>query len=373
MGVSRHVAKVKQYREMKILKIILIIIGSIIAILGIVLCIYFYRNMNYDKNVNKILAKAGFIEKQVTLPDGIILNYGEGPDNGIPLFLIHGQMTSWENYVEVLPELSKYYHVFAVDCHGHGKSSKNKEKYRAEIMGGDFIWFIENVICQPVVVSGHSSGGLLATWLAANSPQNVVGVVIEDAPYFATEPQRCEKTFAWVDGFQVIHQFLNQTEETNYIRYYLENCYMQTFFGDSWENIKTYAFNYMDKNPEKNLRIFFLPPAMNKSFDLLSGSYDLYFGDTFYDCSWFENFNQTETLSKIQCPSVLIHTNWSYDKNGILLAAMDGDDAEKAHKLIASNKLVQINSGHNSHDEKPKEFNKIMTEFLNHIKVEKTK
>ena len=163
------------------------------------LCIYFYRNMNYDKNTDKIISKAGFVEKQVTLNDGTVLNYGEGPDNGIPLLLIHGQATSWENYAKILPELSKYYHIFAIDCHGHGKSSKNKEKYKAEKMGEDFIWFIENVVGRPVVVSGHSSGGLLSAWLAANSPRNVIGIVIEDAPFFSTEPQRCEKTFAWDD------------------------------------------------------------------------------------------------------------------------------------------------------------------------------
>jgi pimeloyl-ACP methyl ester carboxylesterase len=327
--------------------------------------------MNYDKNTDKILSKAGFIEKQVTLDDGTILNYGEGANNGIPLLLIHGQSTYWKNYVKVLPELTKHYHVFAIDCHGHGKSSKNRKKYTAEKMCKDFIWFIENVIGQPAIVSGHSSGGLLTAWLASNSPQNVIGIVIEDAPFFATEPQRCQKTFAWLDQFQVIHKFLNQTKETNYTRFYLENCYMQTFFGASWTNIKKYAFNYINKNPEKNLRIFYLPPAMNKTFDLLSGKYDLHFGDTFYDCSWFKNFDQTEVLSKIKCPSVLIHTNWSYNDDGILLGAMDGTDAQKAHELIVSNKLMKINSGHNSHDEKPKEFNKIMIEFLDNINVKK--
>lgn len=352
---------------MKALKIILFVVLSLVIVLGIALCVFFYRNMNYDKNTEKTLSKAGFVEKQVTLDDGTILNYGEGEKNGVPLLLIHGQMTSWENYVKVIPELSKHYHVFAIDCHGHGKSSKNREKYSAEKMGRDLIWFIENVIGQPAVVSGHSSGGLLTAWLASNSPENVIGIVIEDAPFFATEPQRCENTYAWVDGFQVIHKFLNQTEEKNYTRFYLENCYLQTFFGDSWKGIKKYAFDYMDKNPEKKLRIFFLPPSINKAFDLLSGEYDLYFGDTFYDCSWFENFDQTETLSKIKCPSILIHTNWSYSEEGILLSAMDGNDAQKAHELIASSKLVSINSGHNVHDEKPKEFNQIVVDLLDLI------
>lgn len=323
--------------------------------------------MNYDKKTQKKLERAGFVEKQVTINDGTIINYGEGPNNGIPLLLIHGQMVSWKDYITVLPRLSKHYHIYAVDCHGHGKTSKQKEKYSAEKMGKDFIWFIENIIEKPTVISGHSSGGLLTAWLAANSPENVLGIVIEDAPFFTTEPQRCEKTYAWQDGFKVIHNFHNQNKEKNYIRYYLENCYLQTFFGESWKGIKKSAFEYMEKNPNKPLRLFYLPPSMNKAFDLLSGDYDRYFGETFYDCSWFNNFNQEETLKRINCPSVLIHTNWSYDADSVLLAAMDENDAQRAHGLIKNNKLVKIDSGHNSHDEKPKEFSQILLDFLDEI------
>jgi len=124
---------------------------------------------------------------------------------------------------------------------------------------------------------------------------------------------------------------------------------------------------FIEKNPNKGLRIFFLPPSMNKSFDLLSGNYDLKFGDTFYDYSWFINFNQEETLKQIKCPSVLIHTNWSYSEDGMLLAAMSGDDAQKAHSLINENVLVKIDSGHNSHDEKPEIFSKLLIDFLQRI------
>lgn len=42
-------------------------------------------------------------------------------------------------------------------------------------------------IRQLIVVSGLSSGGLLATLIAANAPDEVTGLVIEDAPFFATE------------------------------------------------------------------------------------------------------------------------------------------------------------------------------------------
>lgn len=348
----------------KIMKILLLILGGLLLVLLIAAAVYIYHNLNYDQGVMKKLEKAGFIEKQAELPDGTILNYGEGPDNGPPLFLIHGQMVSWVDYAKVLPALSGYFHIFAVDCHGHGGSSKDPAKYTAQAMGNDFVWFIEQVIGEPAYVSGHSSGGLLAAWLAANFPQNVRGVVLEDPPFFSTEPDRREKTFAWLDGFEIIHRFLNQSAETNYTRFYLKNSYLRNLIGKPWDDMTNYAFRYLEKNPGKPLRIFFLPASVNRNFELLAGPYDLRFGNTFYDGHWFINFDQAETLSRIRVPSILIHTNWRYSEDGVLLAAMDEADAQRAHELIAGNGLITVRSRHDFHYEKPQEFIQVMLDFL---------
>ncbi len=353
----------------KVIRIILICLGGVILLLGIAAAIYVNNNMNYDKGIMEKLARAGFVEKQAQLPGGTVLNYGEGPDNGPALFLIHGQMVSWEDYEPVLPELSKRFHIFAVDCHGHGDSSKDPVQYTAQAMGQDFQWFMENVIGEPAFVSGHSSGGLLTAWLAANAPELVRGVVLEDPPFFSTEEERNPTAFAWVDSFKPIHDFLNQSSETNYTRYYLEHSYMQKLIGPGWQGMKKSALSYMEKNPGKAARIFYLPPSVNRMFDLTAGSYDLRFGDAFYDCAWFENYDRENILSRISCPSVLIHTNWSYSDDGILLGAMSGEDAQRAHELIPGNKLIKVDSGHDFHYEKPKEFIKIMLDFLNEVSV----
>jgi pimeloyl-ACP methyl ester carboxylesterase len=64
----------------------------------------------------------------------------------------------------------------------------------------------------------------------------------------------------------------------------------------------------------------------------------------------------------------LIHATWKYDADSVLLGAMSGDDAERAHSLIKNNVLIDVVSGHMVHHEKPKEFNKIMIDFLEKIK-----
>jgi pimeloyl-ACP methyl ester carboxylesterase len=351
---------------MKFIKIALLVAGSILAILFFAAGIYIYRNLNYHKAPLRRTMRAGFVERQAVMADGSILNYAEGPDNGPALLLIHGQAVSWEDYADVLPALAKHYHVFAVDCHGHGKSSKDPDKYSAEAMGKDFVWFIENVIGEPAVVSGHSSGGLLAAWLAANSPHNVRGVVLEDPPFFSSEASRAEKTFAWVDSFEPIHRFLAQDEQDDFPLFYLENCYWLHFFGDGREGILQYARSYRAKHPQEKLEIFFLPPSITRIFQFIE-AYDPRFGETFHDGSWMTNFDHAETLSRIDLPSVLIHASWQYDQNGILLAAMSGEDAERAHSLIPNNVLINVVSGHDVHAEKPNEFTRIMIAFLDEI------
>lgn len=187
-------------------KRVFIILSLILLSLGLGLALYAHRNMTNDQKEAKLIEKAQFQEKQVTLPDHSILNYGEGPDNGEVLVLLHGQQVSWEDYAKVLGELSQRYHIYAVDYYGHGGSSKSPEKYSAKAIGQDLIWFIQNVIGEAVLISGHSSGGLLATWIAANAPEEVKGLLIEDTPFFATEPGRAEFTFAWL-GFKDMADF----------------------------------------------------------------------------------------------------------------------------------------------------------------------
>ena len=318
--------------------------------------LWFWTNMNYDRNDQRVLARAGFIEKQVTLANGTVLNYGEGPAAGPPLLLIHGQQTSWTSYVRVLPELARHFHVFAVDKHGHGGSSKDPDKYSARAMGADLATFIEQVIGQPVYLSGHSSGALLSVWLAANSAALVRAVVLEDPPLFATEPGRAEDTFAWRDSFRNIHNFLQQDQQSDYTRYYLEHSELRGFFGSGWDGIVRYANRFLDRNPGRRLRIFFLPASLNRAFDLLDGDYDLRFGDTFYDFSWFEGFNQAAALAAVTAPTTLIHASWRYSDDGVLLAAMDGEDAARAMDLLRDGMLVNIKSGHNVHGEKPRQF-----------------
>lgn len=330
---------------------------------------YFYTNITYIDKPLKRMYKAGFTEKQVTLEDGTVINYGEGPDNGKePLLLIHGQGMTWEDYAKVLPDLSKNFHVYAVDVHGHGESSWNPDKYSAKAIGEDYIWFIENVIKRPVIISGHSSGGLLTAWLAANSPENIRGIVIEDAPFFSTEPGNRENTYAWIDGFKLYHDFTQQNEETDFLKYYMERSYWKKIFGEKlWKRFTRDVIAYRNSHPNEPVRLFYLPPSINRIWEAITYPFDRRFSETFYDYSWFEGFDQAETLSRIKCKTVFIKATSSYDENGILLGALRDEDANRVIELIEGSRKIEIKSGHDIHYEHPKEFIQILMDFAKEL------
>ena len=49
------------------------------------------------------------------------LHYFES-GKGEPLVLLHAQGTDSTSFENVIPKLAKHYHVYAVDCFGHGKA-----------------------------------------------------------------------------------------------------------------------------------------------------------------------------------------------------------------------------------------------------------
>ena len=83
-----------------------------------------------------------------------------------PLVLIHGQSMCGKDYEKITDKLSEKYAVYLVDCFGHGESEKNPALYRCNIIGDAVAELIESEIARPCLLSGHSSGGILAAYIA---------------------------------------------------------------------------------------------------------------------------------------------------------------------------------------------------------------
>lgn len=338
------------------LKMIGFILLGFVLLLIIIAAIWCYKCLHYWQSDMKKTTKAGFEEKQVTLPDGSVINYAEGPDNGDGLLLIHGQTGAWDDYISVLPELSEKYHVFAVDCYGHGKSTHDERKYYLKENGDDFIWFVDNVIKEKTIVSGHSSGGLLASYIAAYGGENIVGAVLEDPPVFSTEPDYFEKSFAYQDTYKNMHDYISSEQTECWEAYYMRHClWGQLYMASSVDGLANYAQSYNEKHPDKPVQYFFMPESLNYPF-LHTKEYDFAFGEHFYDYTWHSGISHETLMADINVPTVFIHAKDSYTEDGILQAASSDEQARKAVELIGNCELVELSSNHDIHRFHPDVF-----------------
>lgn len=158
-------------------------------------------------------------KKNVYEGQNVYLQYYEIRNGLKPLVLLHAQAVDSTSYFGVMPKLAQHFHVYAVDCYGHGGSLHDASKYNVTDIGNAVISFIQNVIQEQVCLLGHSSGGLIAAYIASHSDLCST-LVLEDAPFFSCQGERRKHSFNYVDLSTVCHNFLNQKAETDFVLYY---------------------------------------------------------------------------------------------------------------------------------------------------------
>lgn len=346
-------------RPRRLLWWVLAIVAVLAVLIAIIIGGYLRTNVTYYDRQLDALAAAGFVSKQVEI-DGYLSNYAEGPRNGPSLVLIHGQGSKWQDYMMVLPELAERFHVFAVDVPGHGGSDRlPPDQYRNARVGALLAEFIATVSDEPVILSGHSSGALLAAWIAANRPELVSGVVLEDPPFYSSIMPRAASTTGGAI-FDLAVRYIADPDG-GFTRFFVERGDYFAFFGGFKTAIVNYALGYIDAHPGEPLEIYFLPPFVNIFFRGLD-DYDPAFGAAWFDNGWYEGFDTDATLSSIAVPTTLVHTtywrdqNGTYYEDGILMAAMDGQDKERTMSQLRDVELVEVASGHLVHFERPREY-----------------
>jgi pimeloyl-ACP methyl ester carboxylesterase len=115
------------------------------------------------------------------------LNYAEEPAAGPPLVLLHGASGCWQTFLPIIPFVGWRWHLYAPDFRGHGRSGRVGGTYRLGDFAQDTTRFLREVVREPAVLLGFSLGAVVATQVAAESPDAVRAVVLED-PGFAGAP-----------------------------------------------------------------------------------------------------------------------------------------------------------------------------------------
>ncbi len=341
----------------KALKIACAVAGALVVVAGVSAAAYCDNNLHAEERLIARALDAGFQEKQATV-GGAAVNYAEGPGNGPALVLVHGQGMEWEDYASVLPELSERYHVFAVDCFGHGESAHDPALYTCSANGDALVSFAGQVIGGDYIVSGHSSGGILAAYVAAHDPEHVTACVLEDPPLFRVTPDEVQEgagAFAWYDGYTVAHSFLQQSEVAAYPAWYASHSYLFGLFGGLQRMLAVQTAAFCDEHPGEHATNAFVPRDWTRGMYFMD-DWDPRFGEAFYDGSWMAGIDQQAMLQQIECPVVYLKASTSYGDDGVLYAATTDEDAARIQATVPSCETIEIKSGHDIHYEHPDVF-----------------
>lgn len=288
--------------------------------------------------MNKTFKKAGITEKYFDTGK-VKLNYVVGPPNGKPIVFIPGQGASWKEYSLLLPKLAQRFQVFALSLRGHGNSSKTPDHYTFNILGEDMTAFLRKIVGEPAIVGGNSLGGVLAIWLAANSPEWIKGVVCEDPPLFTCEYPLIKKT--WV--YEIFKLTSTPKKDRSLIRLLRD---IKKIFP---KEVRKHSSQVMGR----------------KSFSILKGTdFDPTFSKAFVNGTAGEGFDHATALATIEQPILFLHARW-FLIEGRILGALSDAEVDRVKDLVrGSLKYVKMNCGHAIPFEKPDEESKLIIDWV---------
>lgn len=110
----------------------------------------------------------------------VAINYAEGPPSGLPLVLLHGGGASWHSLLTVISDFIHTWHIYALDFRGHGRSGRVPGAYRWADYVQDTTAFLRHHFSEPVILWGQSLGAAVAVGVAAQAPDTVRAIVLED-------------------------------------------------------------------------------------------------------------------------------------------------------------------------------------------------
>lgn len=287
-------------------------------------------------------------ERQVDLGEVSMNHVVVGSPDRPALLLIPGQTESWWGFEAAIALLEPHFQVFAVDLRGQGRSTRTPGRYSLNTLGNDLVRFIALAIGRPVVVSGNSSGGVLAAWLSAYAmPGQIRGVHAEDAPFFSSETNPAYG--------HSIRQSAGPIFEL-----------MSRYLGDQWsigDFVGLQKARAQDAHPANRMMSMAPQPAQTIK------EYDPEWGRAFVQGKIALNCPHDRMLAAARTPMLFTHHMRLIDPaSGALFGAISDVQVEKAREIVTAAgqrfDLVQApDAAHSMHAADPPRFAEILTRW----------
>ncbi|WP_128254393.1 alpha/beta fold hydrolase [Falsirhodobacter deserti] len=112
--------------------------------------------------------------------DDLIFSFLDGGGDGKPLLALHGHWMGASDFEDLAADLAPAWRVVALDQRGFGESD-HTDRHALPAYISDAVALLDHLgIIDPVPVIGHSFGGIVAYHMAAQHPERVECMVIED-------------------------------------------------------------------------------------------------------------------------------------------------------------------------------------------------
>jgi pimeloyl-ACP methyl ester carboxylesterase len=267
--------------------------------------------------------------------NGINIHYYCTGDNNKPsILLLHGITDSGQCWPRVAHDLEGSYDVVMTDARGHGHSGTSGADFSIALLADDAAAVIRALGLEKPYVWGHSMGAITAAMVAANYPDLIRAVVLEDPPLMDKPPSQADVKKGFVTneeqqaqyGWQWLFDLRALPREERIARGFTMN--------PNWaeEEIIPWA----DSKAELNI-------------DILESA-----------LAAVNNVRWREVLSRIECPILLITGDPE------LGAIVTPEAAQEAARLWKNGEVAHIRgAGHNIHRDRYDETMAVVRAFLN--------
>ena len=130
----------------------------------------------------------GFEERRASAKGTRLRYFAAG--TGSPVVLVHGLGGAAANWADLAPMLAESFRVLAPDLPGHGHSSPLPAVPDLNPFADRLACLIEQESRQPVLLVGHSLGGVIALRLAVRHPELVRGLVLASSAGISSRTRR---------------------------------------------------------------------------------------------------------------------------------------------------------------------------------------
>ena len=100
---------------------------------------------------------------------------------GEPLILLHGNGENCDYFIGQTNVFARYYHVYALDTRGHGKTPRGDAPFTIRQFADDLLGFMDARGIEKANILGFSDGGNIAMIFAMKYPERVNRLILNGA------------------------------------------------------------------------------------------------------------------------------------------------------------------------------------------------